>query len=237
MKVGSSVAQVAIWPRSSRSSTGQLFEGCTFVGDGALGTKWSGWVARATEHSRLSFNAAKLNTLRAPPREGLLRDRQDVPAWLPHNHPAEGAQRIPQQRRAMIPPHQRHLITLNVHKPVLVYLCDDGDNGRRLPHGVVEMDPVDEVAGAVRVAPIICAGKIPDIPRDEDSIVPSLHWRRSCPHRSVRAASSSEPPASVGLACRPVGACRRHLVKRVQFMRGQRRLSVTAGPVKYQSRW
>src|SRR5271167_2343950 len=40
--------------------------------------------------------------------------------------------------------------------------------------------------------------------------------RRSCPHRLVPAASSSEPPTSVGLACRPVGAWRRHLVKRIQ---------------------
>jgi hypothetical protein len=32
----------------------------------------------------------------------------------------------------------------------------------------------------------------------------------------VSAASSSEPPTSVGLACRPVGAWRRHLVKRIQ---------------------
>jgi hypothetical protein len=37
------------------------------------------------------------------------------------------------------------------------------------------------------------------------------------------AASSSEPPTSVGLACRQVGAYRRHLVKRLQFMRGHRR--------------
>ena len=39
--------------------------------------------------------------------------------------------------------------------------------------------------------------------------------RRSCPHRSVLAASSSEPPRSVGLAHRPVGAWRRHLVKQL----------------------
>jgi hypothetical protein len=32
-----------------------------------------------------------------------------------------------------------------------------------------------------------------------------------------QAASSSEPPTSVGLACRPVGAWRRHLVKRLQY--------------------
>jgi hypothetical protein len=32
-------------------------------------------------------------------------------------------------------------------------------------------------------------------------------------HRLVPAASSSEPPTSVGLACCLVGACRRHLVK------------------------
>src|SRR6476646_8615668 len=35
-----------------------------------------------------------------------------------------------------------------------------------------------------------------------------------------RAASSSEPPASVGLACRPVGAWRRHLVKQLDSTRG-----------------
>lgn len=37
--------------------------------------------------------------------------------------------------------------------------------------------------------------------------------RRSCRHRLVPTTSSSEPPTSVGLACRPVGAWRRHLVK------------------------
>ena len=47
--------------------------------------------------------------------------------------------------------------------------------------------------------------------------------RRSCPHRWCRAASSSEPPTSVGLACHRVGAWRRHLVKRLQFIRGHRR--------------
>src|SRR5271166_1013505 len=36
-------------------------------------------------------------------------------------------------------------------------------------------------------------------------------------HRSVLAASSSEPPASMGLACRPVGAWRRHLVKQINY--------------------
>jgi len=39
-------------------------------------------------------------------------------------------------------------------------------------------------------------------------------------HRSVSAASSSEPPASVGLACRPVGAWRRQLVKQLDSMGG-----------------
>jgi hypothetical protein len=44
--------------------------------------------------------------------------------------------------------------------------------------------------------------------------MPSLHrGRRSCRHRLVPAASSSEPPTSVGLACRPVGASRRQLMK------------------------
>src|ERR1700730_12965466 len=37
--------------------------------------------------------------------------------------------------------------------------------------------------------------------------------------RLVSAASSSEPPTSVGLACRPVGAWRRQLVKRIQSTR------------------
>ena len=41
-------------------------------------------------------------------------------------------------------------------------------------------------------------------------------------HRSVTAASSSEPPTSVGLACRPVGAWRRHLMKQNQSTRGGR---------------
>jgi len=31
-------------------------------------------------------------------------------------------QRIPRQRRAMIPPDQRHIIAVNVHEPILVYL-------------------------------------------------------------------------------------------------------------------
>jgi hypothetical protein len=37
------------------------------------------------------------------------------------------------------------------------------------------------------------------------------HRRRSCPHRMVLAASSSEPALSVGLACRSVGAWRRQM--------------------------
>ena len=96
--------------------------GATFVGEGALGIRWSGLVVRAMKHSRISSSAAKLNMLRAPPKKGFLRDRQDVPAWLPHCHPAEAVQRIPQQRRAMIPPDQRHIIAVNVHEPILVYL-------------------------------------------------------------------------------------------------------------------
>ena len=53
-------------------------------------------------------------------KEGFLRDRQDVPAWLPHCHPAEAVQRIPQQRRAMVLPDQIHIIAVNVHEPILV---------------------------------------------------------------------------------------------------------------------
>ena len=37
-------------------------------------------------------------------------------------------------------------------------------------------------------------------------------------HQLVSAASSSEPPTSMGLACRPVGAWRRHLVRQRQCM-------------------
>ena len=44
-------------------------------------------------------------------------------------------------------------------------------------------------------------------------------------HRLVSAASSSEPPTSVGLACRPVGAWRRHLVKQINYT-GMNRLPV-----------
>src|SRR5271166_3559428 len=42
-----------------------------------------------------------------------------------------------------------------------------------------------------------------------EALLPGTDW--------CRAASSSEPPTSVGLACRPVGAWRRHLVKQRQF--------------------
>ena len=54
-----------------------------------------------------------------------------------HTAIVEAVQRIPQQRRAMVLPDQRHIIAVNVHEPVLVYLCGDGDNGRRLSHGVL----------------------------------------------------------------------------------------------------
>jgi hypothetical protein len=119
-------------------------------------------------------------------KEGFLRDRQEIPARFPHRPPTKAVQRIPQQRRAMMPPDQRHLIALNVHEPVLVHRCGDRDYGRRLPHRVVEMDPVDEVAGAVRAAPIICAGKIPDISRQwRLQNVEASRRRRSCPHRMV----------------------------------------------------
>src|SRR6185312_6319173 len=42
----------------------------------------------------------------------------------------------------------------------------------------------------------------------------------SSSHRLVCGASSSEPPTSVGLACHPVGACRRLLVKQLNSTRG-----------------
>jgi hypothetical protein len=52
---------------------------------------------------------------------------------------------------------------------------------------------------------------------------------RSCRRRSALAASSSEPPTSVGLACRPVGACRRHLVKQIQGTTWHRQTVLTVG--------
>ena len=54
-------------------------------------------------------------------------------------------------------------------------------------------------------------------PPQREALLPGTGW--------CQAASSSEPPTSVGLACRPVGAWRRHLVKHLQFMRGHRRPS------------
>jgi len=51
-------------------------------------------------------------------KEGFLRAREDGPARRPHCPPAEAVQ----QRRAMIPPDQRHIIAVNVHEPILVYL-------------------------------------------------------------------------------------------------------------------
>ena len=48
-------------------------------------------------------------------------------------------------------------------------------------------------------------------------------WRRAPAITGpMSAASSSEPPTSVGLACRPVGAWRRHLVKRTRSTRRYR---------------
>ena len=55
-------------------------------------------------------------------------------------------------------------------------------------------------------------------PDMEDSQIPSLRIGGALAHTGWPAAPSSEPPASVGLACGPVGACRRHLVKRSKFM-------------------
>ena len=52
-----------------------------------------------------------------------------------------------------------------------------------------------------------------------------INAMRQC-DRLVQAASSSEPPVSVGSASRPIGACRRHLVKRLRV----RRLARTTGP-------
>jgi hypothetical protein len=81
----------------------------------------------------------------------------------------------------------------------------------------LRVDPVHEMTGAIRPAVTIrwhCS-------TPERS---GLHCgKRSCRHRLVSAASSPEPPTSVGLACRPVGALRRHLMKQGQSS-GENRL-------------
>lgn len=57
----------------------------------------------------------------------------------------------------------------------------------------------------------------------KDMATSSHRWRGALAgHRLMLAASSSEPPAIVGLACRPVGAWRRHLVKLDSFTIGHR---------------
>src|SRR6478736_8152329 len=63
-------------------------------------------------------------------KEGFLRDRQDVPARLPHCPPAEAVQRIPRQRRAMIPPHKDTSSPSMCTSPSSSS-CGDGDYGRR----------------------------------------------------------------------------------------------------------
>src|SRR5271166_1961776 len=56
--------QACFRPAEYRSA---IRRGGTFVGDGTLGTRWSGLVERKTQHSLLPPGAAKLNTLRALP--------------------------------------------------------------------------------------------------------------------------------------------------------------------------
>lgn len=53
--------------------------------------------------------------------------------------------------------------------------------------------------------------------------------RRSYHLRLEAVASSSEPPTSVGLACRPVGAWRRHLVKLTHANKANRQFLPAAG--------
>src|ERR1700677_2072119 len=51
-------------------------------------------------------------------------------------------------------------------------------------------------------------------------------------HQLVLAASSSEPPTSVGLACCPVGAWRRHLMKQFHSTRDGRAQALRGPPVR-----
>jgi hypothetical protein len=87
--------------------------------------------------------------------EGLGGNRQEVPARLPVGPPAEALQSGAQKRRSVIPPHQGQVVTVDVHQAVVVDRCGDGDDQRRLAHGMVEMDPVNLVAGSVGAAPVI----------------------------------------------------------------------------------
>ena len=67
--------------------------------------------------------------------------------------------------------------------------------------------------------------------------MPSLRiGRRSCRRRLASAASSSEPPTSVGLAHRPVGACRRRLVKHDQTTTTQRQIYISCSLRRHRSR-
>ncbi|MDT5229504.1 MAG: hypothetical protein QOJ56_31 [Mycobacterium sp.] len=114
--------------------------------------------------------------------ESLGRDRQEVPAGLPVRPPAEAFQRSAHQRRSVIPPHQGQVVTLDVHQPVVVDRCGDGDDHRRLAHGMVEMNPVDLVARSVGAAPVIGAREIPNISRQwRLQTVEASSRRRSCP--------------------------------------------------------
>src|SRR5271167_672021 len=87
-----------------------------------------------------------------------------------------------------------------MHQPVVVYNCSDGDDHRRLPHRVVEVDPMDQMARRVRGALVICAGKIPNIPGHGDSRLSSLRKGGALAVTLlVSAASSSEPPNERGV--------------------------------------
>lgn len=110
---------------------------------------------------------------------------------------------------------QRRVVPLDANKPVIIYIGRHGDHEWSID-GLEVLNPLHHVAGVVRHAFTLRTCKVENFERHGNSRFTSLPWRRSCPYRLMRAASSSEPPASVGLACRPVGAWRRHLVKLVQ---------------------
>ena len=71
----------------------------------------------------------------------------------------------------------------------------------------------------------------PTLPRSTCVRCARCRRRFSCRHKLASAASSSEPPTSVGLACRPVGAWRRQLVKLVKFYEGP------PGTAHFDRRW
>ena len=115
----------------------------------------------------------------------------------------------------MGPQHQRQVLALDLDPPVAAKRDRYVDEGLIALTGLLGVNPVDFVAGAVGPAgppdwnPIVghCATPECRASRSE-ALLPTPDGHGPLRHPSH--------PASVGLACRPVGAWRRQLVKRLQ---------------------